>query len=84
MSKLTKKQTKQLEGILYHLKRAEKYLFSAETVVAKVQATYKLEEPEHLSIAHGWVQTPSNHDQRLINEALEGTGWFSPERLANL
>jgi len=55
-----------------------------QAAVDRVQATYKLEEPEHLSIASGWVQTPSNHDQRLINEALENTGWFSPERLANL
>jgi len=55
-----------------------------QAAVDRVQSTYKLEEPEHLNIAHGWVNTPSNHDQRLINEALENTGWFSPERLANL
>ena len=33
--KLTRKQTAQLESILYHLKRAEKYLMDDQTVIAK-------------------------------------------------
>jgi hypothetical protein len=51
-----------------------------EAAVAKVKAEFKLEEPERLDVANGWVSTPSNHDQRLVNDCLELRGWFDPAR----
>lgn len=46
---------------------------SAEALAAAVaRVKERLEEPDRLSILHGWVQTPNNHDQRLVGRALEG------------